>query len=131
MKADAIDPVPLIRQRLAEDILPIGHDYWDVLDLVPPSAEAGNRLHDESARRLFNVAPLQNFVEVYSVLTADIITQVMYKNLTKLGTYSDEQINGWHAKTVLENREIARSAVLTILAHMVDAGVVQPSLGVL
>lgn len=119
----AIDPLPLIRQRLAEDMLPIGHDYWDVLDLVPPSKEAGSAVHEESARRLWRVAPYQNFVEVYSVLTADIISQVMYKNLQRLGTHTEDEVEQWHDRTLLENREIVRSAVLTILAHMIEAGV--------
>src|SRR5580698_3648929 len=80
---EQIDLLPLVRQRLAWDMLPCDHDYWDVIGMVPPSDEVGDAAHSESHARMNTVARYQPFVDTYSMLCADIITEVMYKNLLK------------------------------------------------
>jgi hypothetical protein len=129
MESSKVDLVPFIRQKIAEDILPIGHDYWDVLGLVPPSAEAGDAPHEESALRLYRTMPYQDFINVYSILTADIISQVMYKNAKRLDVQTEDELEEWHKQLVLQNREIVRGSIVPILAHMLEAGVIMPGIG--
>jgi hypothetical protein len=123
--SEAIDLVPLIRQQFAEDMLPADHDYWDVLELVRPSEEVRDLTKEESSKRLQMVIPLQNFIEIYSILCADIISEVMYKNLLKQEESEDvpeDYVKAWHKTTITQNREIVRGSVYPIIAHMIQSG---------
>lgn len=115
-----------MRQQLAEDMLPIDHEYWDVLELVKPSEDVRDLNKEESSKRMQMVVPLQSFIEVYSILCADIISEVMYKNLLKQEDAEgipEEYIKAWHRTTTTQNREIVRGSVYPIIAHMIQSGV--------
>lgn len=126
---DSFDLIPLVRQQLAWDMLPCEHDYWRALELTPPSDEGRDTMHAQSHTRMHAVEPFKNFVDTYSILTADIITEVMYQNLLK--HLDGEEIPGietWHEVTRKQNREIVRGAVYPILAHLMDSGLMMPVL---
>ena len=129
--SDDIDLVPLLRQRLAQDMLPCEHNYWQALGLTPPGQDVGEVCHADSHARMDSVARYQAFVEIYSVLCADIVTEVMYKNLLdhlaeEMNTdVSLENATRWHGAARSQNREIVRSAVYPILAHMLEAGILK------
>ena len=123
-----MDMVPLIRQTLAWDMLPLNHDYWDVLELVPPSEDAAEGMQKESEQRMKLVEPFIPFVEMYSILIADIMTQVIFKNQSKAIDTSDEsQVNllkQWHEALARQNREILRGAMYPMLGAMIEAGLI-------
>jgi hypothetical protein len=119
--------VPVVRTKLAYDMLPTEHSYWDVLKIIPPSDEGGELMQAESRARMRAVMPYQRFVDTYAVLTADIITEVMYQNLRRQIDADDYQAAVWHDTTMAQNREIVRGAIYPILAHMLESGVLVPA----
>lgn len=126
MADDEIDLVPLVRQRLAWDILPCDHDYWELLGIVRPSPEVEDAAHAESHVRMALVKPIQAFLEVYSVLAADIITEVMYDTLREAmppAEEEEEKYSRWHDATLDQNREIVRGAVFPVVANLMEAGI--------
>lgn len=128
-EGEQIDLLPLVRQRLAWDMLPCDHDYWDVIGVVQPSEDVKVPAHAESHARMNTVARYQPFVDTYSMLCADIITEVMYKNLlSQFGEHEvpEDVTQAWHDMTLTQNREIIRGAVFPILAHMLASGVIEP-----
>lgn len=129
MDDEDLNPLPLIRAKLAWDMLPANHDYWDVLDLVPPSEEISQDIQRESDRRMKLVEPFMPFIEMYSVLCADIMSSVIYKNQrTQLDESNDFQmglLKQWHRALIHQNREILRGAMYPLLAAMMEAGVIQ------
>jgi hypothetical protein len=125
-----IDLIPLVRHRLIRDMLPCEHTYWDVLDVVPASDDVGEVIHAESHARMSTVLDFVPFLDMYSILTADIMTAVMYKNLkTNLAGENDprllEAAEKWHKTTLSQNREIVKGAVYPIVAHMLAAGIIK------
>jgi hypothetical protein len=124
-----VDLIPLVRQRLIRDMLPCDHGYIDVMDVVPASEDVGKVLHAESHARMATVLHFQPFVDMYAILTADIMTEVMFKNLKATIPADDTRVaeaaERWHKVTQAQNREIVRGAVYPILAHMLEAGLIQ------
>ena len=120
--------LPTIRQQLAADILPADHNYWDVLDLVPPSDEGNEQAQAESVARMEGVKRFVPFIDTYSTLAADIMSQVIYKNAaTQIDLTNPEVAGGfeqWHYGLVIQNREVVRAAVYPILAAMLQANVI-------
>lgn len=124
MPSEPINLLPLLKQRLAEDMLPETHEYWKVLDLVPPSPEGLEKAHEESGKRLRMVAPLQKHVDIYSAVIADIVSQIMLKNLQDTDPeMSEDTIDDWHKMKIRENREIVRGCMYPILAQLIDSRV--------
>lgn len=127
--SDEVDLVPLLRQRLAQDMLPCTHDYWECLKLTPPGDEVADAVHAESHLRMNSVAHYQSFVDVLVVLTADILTEVMYHDLKKVldlrEMNAENAAEHWHDVYTVQNRENIRAAIYPILAHMLEAGVLR------
>lgn len=128
MSDEDIDLIPLVRQRLIRDMLPCDHGYIDVLDVVPASEDVSAVLHAESHARMSTVVAFLPFVDMYAILTADIMTQVMYKNLKATMPDGDDRLKSagesWHKIMLQQNREVVRGAVYPILAHMMESGLI-------
>lgn len=129
--SDEIDWLPMIRQRLALDILPSAkrNDYWDILELTPPGPDVSESMVQESNKRLATVAPLSQFIEPYIVLTGDILSGIMYKDfcakLAENGMEAREEDKKEFQKALIEqNREVLRSAIYPILAVMMNTQVI-------
>lgn len=126
---ESVDMLPLIRQQLAWDMLPPNHDYWDVLKLVPPSAEIADFVQRESLNRMKLVEPFVPFVEMYSVLVADIMSEVIAKNqqaqLDPDDDFQQGMFKEWHRSLIGQNREIVRGAMYPMLAAMMESGLIK------
>jgi hypothetical protein len=125
-----VDLVPVVRTKLSYDMLPCEHNYWDALKIIPGSDEGQDMMHAESHQRMKAIAPFRSMLDTYSVLCADIITEVMYKNLQKQmdpDEYDDGHAAQWHDVTLAQNREIVRGAIYPILAHLLESGMVVPA----
>lgn len=109
-------------------MLPVNHDYWDVLNLTPPSDDVAEGITAESEQRMQTVQRFGPFVEMYAVLCADILTQVLYKNMAVRMDLSNPQVHtaleNWHVELVNQNREVIRGAVYPILAAMLEADMI-------
>lgn len=126
--SEPIDMVPTIRQRLFWDILPcdqVGY-YWDTTGLVPPGPDVAEIAHRESHARLQKVAPLAEVCEMYIVLTADMITEVMFKQVLSQVDTDDPRIQDTaqqvHDTMLTQNREVVRGSLYSTLAHLIDGG---------
>lgn len=125
---ERIDIVPMIQHRLLWDILPCDQvpEYWGAMKLVPPGPDVSKAAHTESHARLRRVAPLQNVCEMYVVLTADIITEVMYKqmltNVDPEDAHMMEMAEQAHTNMQAQNREVVRGSLYATLAHLVEGG---------
>lgn len=126
---EPVDIMPVMRQRLAWDIVPCEdiEKLWAKLDLVPPGEEVAEAEHQESHRRMITVAPLITWAEVYIALTTDIISRVMIAHL-------EERIKGGQQEQLPEqaleimtaqNQEVVRGAVYPILAHMLEMQLIE------
>jgi hypothetical protein len=67
-------------------------------------------------------------VEMYSILIADIMTQVIFKNQSRQVNIADDMqarlLDQWHKSLMHQNREILRGATYPMLAAMIEAGLI-------
>lgn len=126
-----IDLVPMIQHRLLLDILP--HEevpkFWGLMSLVPPGPDVLTTMQDESVARMSKVAPLIAPVEMFIVLTADIITEAMFYRLMQRLDPDDARARETAAsmRPVMtnQNREVVRASLYSSLAHLLDSGYIR------
>lgn len=122
---EPINLVPLLRRTFAWDVLPCEYvgQFFPCLDLVPGSTEGHQAEHEAKHDRLNKLAPIKNYLEVYSILASEIITKVMIRYDIE---ENRELVDRTGALKLLQeqNADIIRTALFSSVAQMLDNGVV-------
>lgn len=96
--------------------------FHDVLDLEKDSPEVELMEQLESYRRLGLTTFMSNYIDVYSVIIADIISKIL---LDKYEANLDED----DARSYTEEREdIIKAAIIVFSAHMLRSGMLKPGI---
>jgi hypothetical protein len=124
--SDDLDLGPMWLRRMSWDSLPcdIVTDVQKSLGLVPAGdPEQEDQDHRQSHARINLVEQLSPSVEYLAPLVSKVLTRAILMNLTETSGQNIDSTGEIEEKICVQNAEIIRSAVLTIIAQFIDTGV--------
>jgi hypothetical protein len=117
------DMVPLLRNQLAWDIAPcdVVKSLWEKLALSPQTEEGAEIMHRASHARLNLTMPLHDVLEVFSVLTADMVARIHLSGFESANPDAP-QGSGDYARFQLTQQytDVVRSALFPVLGHLIE-----------
>lgn len=116
---DVINPEPLIKRRLAWDILPCGMTpgFMKSLGLLPGSDGGDDLEHHQSHMRLNSLGPISDLVKVYSELAGDIVGRSILES-------QHHEIEDDEDPKLKHYQDTVRACVQAVIANLIDAEVI-------
>ena len=127
-----LDLTPIVTRKLMWDLIDhndIGPELYESLNLCPSTEEGEELEHTESHKRLQAVVPIARLVEVYSMLSAEIMAgMLMDFSKNKIESVSDDiDYETLRDLYIQDTFKYVRAGSIGILSQLMDIGIIKLS----